>query len=99
VVYFIWEFVAREGKTSDFEKHYSEDGSWSKLFQKQLGFEGTQLLRDIENPNRYVTIDRWASFEAHVAMRGRFAKEYEQLDRECESLTAQERRIGVFEDA
>jgi heme-degrading monooxygenase HmoA len=98
VVQFVWEFIAREDKAPEFERHYSSTGAWAKLFQKSAGFRGTELLHDMENRRRYVTIDRWDSFEAHVAMRGRFAKEYEELDRRCEPLTELERRIGVFEE-
>lgn len=98
VVHFVWEFVAREDKIAEFERHYGSTGDWAKLFQKSRGFQGTKLLRDAEHRRRYVTIDRWESFEAHVAMRGEFAKEYEELDRKCEPLTESERRIGVFEE-
>jgi len=97
LVQFVWEFIAREDKVPEFERHYSNTGAWAQLFQKNRGFLGTELLRDTENTRRYVTIDRWDSFEAHVAMRARFAKEYEELDRRCELLTELERRIGAFE--
>jgi len=98
VVQFIWEFVAREDKVNEFERHYSGTGAWAKLFRKAPGFHGTTLLRDSENPRRYFTIDCWESFEAHIAMRGRFAKEYEELDRAGEDFAELERRIGVFEE-
>jgi heme-degrading monooxygenase HmoA len=98
MVQFIWEFIARDDKTAEFERSYSASGLWAALFESSPGFLGAQLLRDSENPRRYVTIDRWESFEAHVAMRGRLAKEYEELDRRCEGLTEFERRIGVFEE-
>jgi quinol monooxygenase YgiN len=73
-------------------------GAWAELFRKNTGFCGTELLRDAENPRRFVTIDRWESMEAQAAMRGRFAKEWEELDRKCEVFTELERRIGVFEE-
>ena len=98
MVQFIWEFIAREDKVAEFERHYSSTGDWAKLFQKNEGFRGTELLRDSENRRRYVTIDRWESFEEQMAMRGRCAKEWEELDRKCEAFTEVERRIGVFEE-
>lgn len=98
MVQFIWEFIAHAEQAQEFERHYSSTGAWANLFHRQAGFLGTELLRDAENPRRYITIDRWENFEAHVAMRGRFAKEYEELDRTCEAFTEQERRIGVFEE-
>jgi heme-degrading monooxygenase HmoA len=99
VIQFVWEFIAREDKVPEFERHYSSTGAWANLFRKSGGFQGTQLLRDAENSRRYVTIDRWESFEAHIAMRGRFAEEWEELDRVCEAFTEVEKRIGAFEEA
>jgi heme-degrading monooxygenase HmoA len=98
VVQFVWEFVAREDKLKEFERYYSSEGLWAALFRKHPGYCGTILLRDAENPRRFLTVDRWDSFAAHVAMRAQFSAEYEALDRACESFTESERRIGVFED-
>ena len=98
VVHFIWEFTARAGKINDFERHYAPSGPWAELFRKNAGYNGTQLLRDAENTRRYLTIDRWDSIASHRAMRERFAKEYEDIDRACEDLTENERNIGVFEE-
>jgi heme-degrading monooxygenase HmoA len=98
VVQFVWEFVAREDKVKEFERYYSGSGLWAELFRKNAGFRGTKMLRDSENPRRYLTIDRWDTFEAHIAMRAKFEAEYGDLDRACEALTETERRIGVFEE-
>jgi hypothetical protein len=98
VVQFYWEFVAREDKLKEFERYYSSDGLWAALFRKHPGYCGTILLRDAENPLRFISIDRWDSFAAHVGMRAQFSAEYEELDRTCESFTESERRIGVFQD-
>jgi heme-degrading monooxygenase HmoA len=97
MIQILWEFVARQEKTAEFERCYSSTGPWAELFQRAPGFHGTSLLRDAEQSRRYVTIDRWESAETHRAMRERFAREYEALDVSCEGLTESERRIGVFE--
>jgi quinol monooxygenase YgiN len=98
VVQFVWEFLAREDKLEEFERYYSSQGLWAALFRKHPGYCGTMLLRDAENPRRFLTFDRWDSFAAHVGMRAQFSAEYEELDRTCEGFTESERRIGVFED-
>ncbi|HTV57744.1 MAG TPA: hypothetical protein VMJ93_02640 [Verrucomicrobiae bacterium] len=94
---FIWEFVARRGKTAEFERWYAPDGAWAQLFHRAPGYEGTSLLRDTALPRRYVTIDRWVSAAAQRDMRAKFAREYEALDAACSELTESERAIGVFE--
>lgn len=97
MIHIIWEFVARQEKTGEFERCYSSTGPWAELFRRAPGYRGTSLLRDREQPLRYVTIDRWESTEAQRAMREKFAREYEVLDERCQGLTESERRVGVFE--
>jgi len=98
MVYFVWEFLARAERIAEFERIYAGAGPWAKLFAKSPGFHGTSLLHDSQNPCRFLTIDRWDSVEAQSAMREKFAREYEELDRACEELTEFERRIGTFEE-
>jgi heme-degrading monooxygenase HmoA len=98
LVQFVWEFVARADKVKEFEAHYSGSGPWTALFRRNAGYQSTQLLRDAENVRRYLTIDRWDSVESYRAMRERFAREHDELDRACEEFTESERRIGVFEE-
>ncbi|MGA8143946.1 MAG: antibiotic biosynthesis monooxygenase [Candidatus Acidiferrales bacterium] len=98
MVQFVWEFVARADRITDFERHYSASGPWAELFRKNAGYQSTQLLRDAENARRFLTIDRWETVASYRAMRERFAKEHEDLDRACEAFTESERRVGVFEE-
>lgn len=98
MVRFVWEFVARADRVPDFEKHYASSGPWAELFRKNAGYRGTVLLRDTENTRRFLTIDSWDNASAYRAMRERFAKEHDELDRRCESFTESERRIGEFEE-
>jgi heme-degrading monooxygenase HmoA len=94
----LWEFRVKPERTAEFERAYGPQGSWAKLFAKNDGFLGTSLLRDPKTPARYVTLDRWTSVAAHVAMRERHAGEYETLDRAFETLTESEIELGTFEE-
>jgi heme-degrading monooxygenase HmoA len=95
----MWEFVVLTEKIAVFENSYGPAGSWVSLFRKCPGFLGSSLLRDAENPLRYLTIDRWESAEHHAGMHREFATEYAALDRDCVALTETERCIGSFEDS
>ena len=94
----VWEFIVRAERVSDFEKSYAAAGDWAALFRRSDGFLGTALLRDADNPRRYLTIDRWDAAASHATMRARFAKEYEALDQACAGLTESERQVGTFGD-
>jgi hypothetical protein len=94
----VWEFIVRDANIVEFGKVYSSTGSWAALFRGSPGYLGTTLLRDAQNPGRYLTIDRWDNAASRDLMRERFAQDYETLDRMCEGLNESERQIGVFED-
>lgn len=57
----IWEYRIKPGKKNEFENLYGSNGKWIKLFQKFPGYIKTELHRDINDPDRYVTIDHWES--------------------------------------
>ncbi|HKV05161.1 MAG TPA: antibiotic biosynthesis monooxygenase [Candidatus Acidoferrales bacterium] len=99
MVRFVWAFVARAERIQEFERYYSGSGPWAALFRKNAGYHGTLLLRDTETPRRYLTIDRWDSVASHRAMRERFAKEWQELDKAGEAFAESERREGVFEES
>lgn len=59
MIQIIWEFVVKAEAVGQFEQAYGPDGAWARLFQAYPGFRGTTLLRDTDNPRRYLTIDLW----------------------------------------
>jgi len=54
MIQIIWEFVVTADAVGQFEQAYGPGGAWVRLFQAHPGFRGTTLLRDNENPRRYV---------------------------------------------
>ncbi len=92
----LWQFDIAEEKTSDFEAAYSASGKWASLFARSSDYLGTELLKDAYVPGRYITIDRWQSEEAFRAFRAAHDPDYESTDRDCDSLTSSETRIGAF---
>ena len=90
----IWEFQVKEEYEAEFEQIYGPDGAWAQLFKRGEGYLGTELLRDMEQPRRYLTLDRWRSRAAYEAFQKRWAEAYKELDRRCEGLTEQEVIIG-----
>jgi quinol monooxygenase YgiN len=99
MVRIVWEFMARADKINEFENYFAGSGPWTALFRKNSGYHGTVLLRDMQKPRRYLTIDRWENAAMHRAMRERFAAEFEELDHAGEAFTESEQHHGVFEEA
>ena len=94
-----WTYRVKAETREEFEKRYAADGDWAQLFAKARGYRGTRLLRDMREPGRYATVDRWESLEALEVFKQQFEREYEELDRKCGQLTVEETHVGVFEES
>ncbi len=91
-----WEFRVQSSRAAEFERAYGPEGDWARLFGRSPAYRGTELLRDPDDPERYLTLDRWddvADFDAFKAGHG---DDYHALDLACEPLCAEERLVGRF---
>jgi heme-degrading monooxygenase HmoA len=91
----LWEYVVAEGREVEFEKIYGADGDWTQLFKRSRGYLGTDLLRDPNHPRRYLTIDRWDSYEEFESFHENYRTEYKAMDERCNSLTEYESKLGA----
>ena len=81
-----------------FERVYGPDGDWAQFFHAGRGYIGTELLRDVEIPARYLVVDRWESREAYNAFVEANRDEYmRRVDANAFRYDA-ELRIGTFEN-
>lgn len=96
MTYVIWEFTVSGDRLTAFETAYKSDGIWAQLFRRDPAYRETVLVRD-ESAARYLTIDVWEDKESYLRFKERFADEYRKIDEQCESLTASERQIGIFD--
>ncbi len=97
VIEIVWEFRVCPEKQEEFERHYRPKGTWAELFRNSPEFQGTMLLRDAENPGRYLTVDRWTSGHSFEDFKQQFGEEYRRIDDQMEVLTESETKLGVFE--
>lgn len=93
----VWEFHAHANKQREFEKAYAPDGVWGAFFRRGEGYIRTELIRDCEEPLRYLTMDFWQSRQAFERFKKQNRAEYQAIDKECESLTQSEKLIGEFQ--
>lgn len=92
----LFSYEARDA--DEFERAYGPDGEWAEFFATGDGFVGTELLRDVENPGRYLVIDRWASREAYQAFVEARRDEYMRRVDDTAYLYDSELRFGTFEN-
>jgi len=91
-------FVYEVHDTAAFEQAYGAAGEWALFFRQGKGYVGTELLRDVEQPGRFVVVDRWESGEAYNAFVQEHRDEYMRRVDETAYLYDQELRFGTFEN-
>jgi quinol monooxygenase YgiN len=91
-----WEYTVKPEKLDEFLSHYEPGGTWVELFARSPGFLRTELLRDIANPLRFVTIDYWISETHREQFLAQFRSEYTHLDDLCRAFTNHEACLGLF---
>ncbi len=92
----VWEFRVRPDK-EEFVTRYGPDGRWARFFRSGQGYIRTELVRDVTDRERFLTLDYWRrSEEEFKSFREQNLAEYERLDKEHEGLTEQETRLGAF---
>lgn len=98
MVYIVWEFHIKKGKSKEFERHYRGTGTWARLFRKSRGYRGTTLLKDRKSAQKYLLFDRWTDLASFRQFKKAHAREYAALDASCEELTESEVELGIFSE-
>jgi heme-degrading monooxygenase HmoA len=96
VIALVFSYEVRDAEA--FERAYGTGGEWEAFFSSAGGFIGTELLRDVEQPGRYLVIDRWESPEAYNAFANDNRDEYMQRVDDTRFYYDQELRFGTFEN-
>jgi heme-degrading monooxygenase HmoA len=81
----------------EFERVYSPEGEWAEFFRQGRGYIGTELLRDVETPGRYLVIDRWESADAYNTFVAERQAEYMERVDATRFHYDSELRFGTFE--
>lgn len=96
MVEIVREFVVREEVRGQFELAYGPGGAWSRLFARAPGFRGTTLLRDVENPRRYVVLDLWETRSQREQALTDHQTEYADLEALLMGWSESTAELGVF---
>ena len=91
----VFSYDVRE--PAEFESVYGPGGDWAAFFGGGRGYIGTELLRDLEAPGRYLVVDRWESAEAYNAFVTANRDEYMRRVDETAFHHSSELRLGTFE--
>jgi heme-degrading monooxygenase HmoA len=96
VIALVFSYEVRDA--AQFEAVYGPEGEWATFFAGARGYVGTELLRDVEAPGRYLVVDRWESADAYNAFVAERRDEYMQRVDDTRFMYDQELRFGTFEN-
>jgi heme-degrading monooxygenase HmoA len=96
VIALVFRYEVRDPE--EFAGVYGPDGEWAQFFRRGVGYIGTELLHDVDEPERYLVIDRWESADAYNAFLAEFQDEYMRRSDEARFYYIQELRFGTFEN-
>jgi heme-degrading monooxygenase HmoA len=95
VIALVFSYEVRDA--AEFERAYGPNGDWAQFFGSGRGYIGTELLRDVETPTRYLVVDRWESADAYNAFAAEQREEYFRRVDDSRFHYDQELRFGTFE--
>jgi heme-degrading monooxygenase HmoA len=95
VIALVFSYEVRNA--TEFERVYGPAGEWADFFRRGTGYVGTELLRDVETPSRYLVVDRWDSAEAYNAFVSEYRDEYMRRVDDTRFHYDSELRFGTFE--
>ena len=92
----VFSYEVRDAE--EFERTYGPEGDWALFFRQAPGYIGTELLRDVEAPGRYLVIDRWETAQAYNDFAAAHRDEYMRRVDDTRFHYDQELRFGTFEN-
>jgi hypothetical protein len=98
-VQIVWEFTVRADRIVEFVSAYGNDGDWVRLFRRAEGFHGAELLCAVDDPCRFLTVDRWENTGRYAQFHEQFGAEYRALDARLVGITLSEKKLGTFTTA
>jgi heme-degrading monooxygenase HmoA len=96
VIALVFSYEVRD--SAEFERVYGPEGDGASFFGGARGYIGTELLRDVESPGRYIVVDRWETADAYNAFANEHREEYMRRVDDTRFLYDQELRFGTFEN-
>lgn len=95
----LWQYKVTVENQQHFEKKYGTGGVWHALFSTSTDYLGSQLSKNVDDPQGYVLLDAWKNKDAYVDFLQKQEEVYQHLSNELKNLYDKETRLGDFESA
>jgi hypothetical protein len=89
----VWEYEVVPGRDAEFERLYGSAGAWAQLFARSASHVSTELYRGVDQPGRYLTVDRFSDTDGWQRFLSEHGGDYTELDSRCAQLTTSQVEI------
>jgi hypothetical protein len=89
----VWDYEVPVRAQPAFRAGYPSQGDWTELFGRAEGYLGTELYRDADRHDHFLTVDRWRTERDWHAFRERFGADYAALDARFDGVATEERAL------
>ena len=89
----VWEYEVVAARAAEFERLYGSAGAWAQLFARSAGHLSTELYRGVDQPARYLTVDRFSDTDSWHQFLHEHGDDYAELDSRCAQLTTSQVEI------
>jgi hypothetical protein len=90
------EFVIHGDMCAQFELTFGPGGAFSELFASKPGFRGLSLMRDVDNSQRYLSVEIWESKARRAEAIEKDQEGFSELDEMLDRLASARTDLGSF---
>lgn len=92
----IWEYHIKMEYEKDFLNLYGKEGEWVHLFEEDDNYFESDLIKDVHQEGRYLTIDYWIDKKSYDNFRNHHNEIYQELDMKGSLFCHKEKPLGEF---
>ena len=96
MIEYVQTCVVRDEHRGQFELSFGPGGAWSRIFARSPGFYGITLLRNGDEPRRYVVIEVWEDRTQREAAIASNQREYADFLPRLERWIESRQDLGIF---
>ena len=92
----MWQFDVKDGRETDFEQLYGEDGEWATMNRQTRSYLGSSFLRDQNRAMRYIVIEYWSEMIVYEQHRTYRSDAIASIETHLATLVDKVEPLGIF---
>lgn len=92
----IWQYNVPPNFQKQFEEEYGHKGTWAHFFGQPPAYKGSDLYKQLKQPDIYILVDKWESEGSYKAFTSSHKESYEALSHKFEFIYDDEAGLGTI---